>query len=350
MASTVSVSILPAGTALSRYLMCKGLGGLYQIAADAREWRQVPQVVECLQAEFLETKAAMAPGTTTDATWASPLVSYGIAAEAMALLRDKSILGALAGRMRKVPFKTKVPRETGTGTGGAWVGEGSSTPVAASAYDAIQQEAYKAGKIVVLSRELLKIGDPDAEKTVRETVMAGLAAYLDGQFLTPTVTLAAALRPAAITNGATAVTSTGTTAAQISADLAALLAAITTSGGALTWIMKRKTMATIAAALGATSGLPVTLYGLPVITSDNSPAQITLVDASQILYSDDGDITLDKSENAALQMESTPVDPQVAATVMTSLYQFNLWAVKAMKYLAYLRAHDGSVSYMTVTY
>ena len=50
------------------------------------------------------------------------------------------------------------------------------------------------------------MGDPDAERTVRETVIAGVAAYLDGQFLTNTVTLSADLRPAAITNGATAVT------------------------------------------------------------------------------------------------------------------------------------------------
>jgi hypothetical protein len=58
---------------------------------------------------------------------------------------------------------------------------------------------------VVLSEELLKPGDPDAERTVRETVIAGVAAFLDGQFLTNTVTLSANLRPAAMTNGATAV-------------------------------------------------------------------------------------------------------------------------------------------------
>jgi HK97 family phage major capsid protein len=131
-----------------------------------------------------------------------------------------------------VPFRTNVARETGSGTGGSWVGEGLSTPVAATAYGTLIQEAYKAQVIVVLSNELLRLGDPASERTVRQTVTAGVTAYLDAQALTNTVTLVANTRTAAITNGATAVTSTGTTAEQINADLTGLLAAVTTPGPA----------------------------------------------------------------------------------------------------------------------
>src|SRR4029453_2816525 len=213
------------------------------------------------------------------------------------LLRGASIIGQLEGRMRRVPLRTKVPRETGSGTGGAWVGQGLATPVAATAYDTLTQEAYKASKIVVLSEDLLKFGDPDAERTVRETVIAGIAAFLDSQFLTNTVTLTADLRPAAITNGATAVVSTGPTAAQINADLAGLLAAITTDGAGLTWIMKPTTAFRIAATIGGTVtvDIPRTLFGIPLLLSVNSPAQITLVDAAHILYSDPGAIDVDAS-------------------------------------------------------
>jgi HK97 family phage major capsid protein len=104
------------------------------------------------------------------------------------LQRDASILGALEGRFRRVPFRTHVARETGTGTGGAWVAEGASTPVAATAYDTLSQEAYKAQTIVALSNELLQLGNPAAERTVRQTVTAGVTAYLDAQLLTNTVT------------------------------------------------------------------------------------------------------------------------------------------------------------------
>ena len=147
--------------------MVMGLGGLSAIDRDAKVWRQTPEVLECLREEFLTMKAAQPPGTTSDATYASPLAAYGIAAEALALLRGLSIIGALEGKMRRVPFRTKVPRETGSGTGGAWIAEGLSTPLVATAFDTIQQEVYKAGKIVPLSKELLKVGNPDAERTVR---------------------------------------------------------------------------------------------------------------------------------------------------------------------------------------
>ena len=161
--------------------------------------------------------------------------------------------------------------------------------MAATAYGTLIQEAYKAQVIVVLSNELLRLGDPASERTVRQTVTAGVTAYLDAQALTNTVTLVANTRPAAITNGATAVTSTGTTAPQMNADLAGLLAAVTTPGP-LVWIMKPTTAYRIAATIGGTAAVnvPHTLFGIPLVLSANSPAQVTLLDPSAILYSDDG--------------------------------------------------------------
>lgn len=344
------VSVLPTGTAFSRYLMCLGASRGDSLAARmmAERFKDTPTVTATLE---LTTKAAVAAGTTTDATFAGPLAVYGIAGEALSLLRGTSILGALESKFRRAPFRTKVARETGSGTGGAWIGEGLGTPVAATAYDTLSQEAYKAGKIVVLSDELLRLGDPDAERTVRETVIAGVGAYLDGQLLTNTVTLSAGLRPAAITNGATAVTSTGSTAAQMTADLNGLIAAITTTGAALTWIMRPLTAARIAATLGVSAtGLPNSLFGIPTILSANSPQQITLVDAANVLYSDTGGINIDTSTQALLELESVPTEPTAASTVLTSLYQKNLWAVRVTRWLAYLRAQTGAVSYMTVTY
>lgn len=352
--ATRSISLLPAGTAFSRYLMGKCIAerdGWSKAIDAAQQWRNTPHVLAALE-DDMHHKAAVAPGMTTDATWAGPLAMHGIASEALTLLRGASIIGALEGRMRRVPFRTSVSRETGSGTGGAWVGEGFSTPAASTAYDTLSQEAYKAGKIIVLSRELLDLGNPDAERTVRETVVAGVAAYLDAQFLTATVTLSANLRPAAITNGATEVVSTGATAAAINADLAGLLAAITTGGAGLVWIMRPLTAYKIAATIGGTAAadIPRTLFGIPLVLSANSPQQITLVDAAHILYSDDGGFELSISDKAALQMDSAPTDPAVAATVFVSLFQRNLWGVRVTRWLAYLRAQSGAVAWMTVTY
>ena len=104
--------------------------------------------------------------------------------------------------------------------------------------------------------------------------MPAFAAYLDGQFFTNTVTVSADLRPAAITNGATAVTQSGVTANAIEADLTALLAAITTGGAGLVWIMRPLTAYKIAAMLGGTAAdIPRTLFGIPLVLSANSPLQ-----------------------------------------------------------------------------
>jgi HK97 family phage major capsid protein len=344
------VSSLPDGTALSRYLMVLGesRGDSHRALLLAEQWPTTPTV----KATFdLAIKGAVAPGTTSDATFAGPLAVHGIGGEALQLLRGSSILGALESKFRRVPFRTTVARETGSGTGGSWVGEGLSTPVAATAFDALSQEAYKASVIVVLSNELLRLGDPAAERSVRESVIAGVGAFLDAQLLTNTVTLVANTRPAAITNGATAVTSTGTTAAQMNADLAALLAALTTPGP-LAWIMQPKTAYRIAATIGGTAAVnvPHTLFGIPLVLSANSPAQVTLLDPSQILYSDNGGIEIDSTEQAALQMDGVLTDPAVAATVFTSLWQNNLWGVRVTRWISYLRAQTGSVAYMTVSY
>lgn len=344
------VSALPFGSAFSRYLMVLGAGkgDMQTELMLAERFKDSPQVYATLD---LRTKAAVSAGTTTDATFAGPLAMYGVAHEALTLLRGASILGALEPKFRRVPFRTKVARETGSGTGGAWIGEGLSTPVAATAYDTLQQEAYRAGKIVVLSKELLKLGDPDAEREVRTTVIAGVGAFLDEQLLTNTVTLSAGLRPAAITNGATAVTSTGSTAAQMTADLNGLIAAISTTGAALTWIMRPLTAARISATLGAAAAdIPRTLFGIPLTLSANGPQQITLVDAANILYSDDGGFDVSISEQANIQLDDAPTDPAVAASVFVSLFQRNLWGVRVTRWLAYLRAQTGAVSYMTVTY
>ena len=160
--------------------------------------------------------------------------------------------------------------------------------MATTAFDTVTQEAYKAGVIVVLSKELLPAGDPDAERTIRETVVSGLAAFIDQQFLLPTVTFAARSAPAAITNGATEVPHRY----QRGPDQCGPGAPARRGHDAwpADWIMRPGTAARIAATIGGTAAVnvPRTLFGIPLILSANSPAQITLLDPSQILYSDDG--------------------------------------------------------------
>ena len=348
-----TVSALPTGTALSRFIMAKALSRGDSMAAQviSERWLEVPQVRATLE---LETKASISPGTTTDATFAGPLAVYGVSNEALAIERGVSIVGQLIPKMRRVPFRVKVAAETGSGSAGAWVAEGAATPVTKSAYASLSQEVYKAQTICVLSQELLLVGNPDAEATIRTTATAGMAAFLDGQFLTPSVTLSAGLRPASITNGAPAVTSTGSTASPINSDLGMMLANISTSGAGLVWIMRPMTAYRIAAAGGAAAAdIPRTLFGIPMILSLNSPSQITLVDASTILYSDTGAIDIATTDQASLIMDTDPdavVQANAAAAVHTSLWQADLFAVRVSRWVSYQAARTGGVTFMAVTY
>lgn len=344
------VSALPPGTAVSRYLIALvfGDGDRYRELNAADYWRDTPQVKASLE---LRLKAAVASGSTTDATWAGPLAPYGIASEALTIMRGLSILGALEEKMQKVPLHVKIPRETGAGITGGWVGPGAPVPVQATAFATIIEEHFKYGVIVPLSQELFQFSNPSAEATIRRTVLGGLAAAIDNQLLLPTVAVSAGVNPASITNGSTEITTTGTTAAQIAADLAGMIAAVTTPGP-LVWIMKPKTMYRIALVLGSqAAGLPNTLFGIPVIASINSPAQIALIDPGAILYSDTGQFDLDVSKQAMVQLDTAPTDPPVAATVYQSLYQANLVGVKALRWLAWLNpTPTTSASFMTVAY
>lgn len=80
--------------------------------------------------------------------------------------------------------------------------------------------------------------------------------------------------------------------------------------------------------------------------SDNVGDRIVLIEASEVLLAD-GLIELDVSTQATLAMNTTPDDPSTAATVMRSLYQENLVAVKALRFITWKRARATSAAYIS---
>lgn len=346
---TRSLVALPPGAAVARYISALAVndGHLHKAAAYAAAWRDTPQVENAFQ--YL-IKAAVAPGTTTDSAWAGPLAVTSVGGEALSLLRGRSIVAMLEPRLRRTDFNVKVPRDTTTATLAAWVSEAAPSPAAALSFSLVGPVPMtKAAVIVAVTRDLLTLGTPGSLRAINTAIMGAVAQFIDVSFLDP-ASAAATGKPASITNGATAITSTGATAAAITTDLNAMLAAITTTGGALTWVMKPTTLAKIAGALGTVSGLPTTLYGLPVIASSNSPQQVTLLDGEAVLYADDGGIELDVSKNMTVQLDTAPTSPADATVVPMSGWQVNVVGIKAVRYIGWLRAVSGSVSYMVTAY
>jgi hypothetical protein len=83
-----------------------GRGDSYTELVLAEKFKDSPTVHATLE---LQTKAAMAVGSTTAATWVGPLAAYGIASEA--LVRGASIIGALEGKMRGRNGSAVFPRK-----------------------------------------------------------------------------------------------------------------------------------------------------------------------------------------------------------------------------------------------
>ena len=157
----------------------------------------------------------------------APLAPYGVAEEAITIMRGMSILGALEAKMQSVPLHVKVPVETGAGITGGWVAAGGAIPVQKTAFATIVEEHFKFGVIVPLAEELVNMSDPAAVPTIIRTVLGGLATAIDNQFLTADRRgLGWRQSGQSILNGSTEITTTGTTAAQIAADLAGMLAAV----------------------------------------------------------------------------------------------------------------------------
>ena len=348
---------VPKGTVFTRYVMAiaSGKGDYMRTIEYAKQWKdQTPEVVQMVE---LQLKAAVAPGTTTDATWAGPLVQVQpLVDEFLELLRPRTFLGRIPG-LRNVPFNVSVPSQTGGGTYG-WVGQNKPKPVTSAAFATVSLGFNKASGIIVITEELARSSRPSAEETVRQEMIAGISQFLDTQFIDPAVAAVAGTNPASVTNGAPATAATGVTGAAARADLVALINAQTAAGIPLeesVLLMSESTAFALGASLNALSqplfpGVTIQggmIMGIPLVVSNNVGNRIVLLHAPSILYADDGGVSVDVSREASLQMDSAPTDPTDATTVMVSLWQRNLIGLRAERFITWVRARTGSVRLIT---
>ncbi|HJW51310.1 MAG TPA: phage major capsid protein [Burkholderiaceae bacterium] len=367
---------LKPGTTFARYVMAliASRGNMMQAEQIARNyWRDsTPQLADLFKAigqfgsahDFVtQNRSAVLVGTTTSSTWAGVLTyATNMASEFIELLRPATIIGQLNG-LRRVPFNVRLTRQLTGITSAGWVGEGLSKPVGSLTLDAVLLPWAKVAVIVAMTEELARFSDPSAETLVTEEMKRAIAQFLDLQFIDPAITPTAGVRPGSITNGITPITSTGPTLANITADLATMLSAMASANVPMTapaWIMHTRTAIYLSLLRSTTdtllfptmSGEQKTLLGYPVVTSTASPlgagpgflGQIILVDQAQIFLADDGNITLDVSREASIQMDTAPATPP---TPLTSLWQQNLIGIKAERYIYWMRRYDPAVQLLT---
>lgn len=370
-------------TAFTRYCMAIGAarGNRWEALETAKQWHdQTPEVELALSIDIPKSmsnpndfihKAAVGAGTTTDATWASPLIAYSVmASEYIELLRPATIVGRFGTdgipSLRRVPFNIQMPRST-AGTSMNWVGENAPKPVTNMAFDTVQLRWAKAAGIVILTDELVRFSSPAAEAIVRGDMVRAMAQFLDRQFVDPTVAAVTNVSPASITNGVTAVTRTGTNQAAWVVDATTLLttflsANLSTVGGV--WIMSQRQalgFSLMLNALGQRFYPDITptggsLMGYPVIASENVPSvggspadgtPIIFAVAPEIMLADDGQVVIDASNQASVNMDSAPDSPPSASTILVSLWQMNMTGLRAERWINWLKARSTAVGYIS---
>jgi hypothetical protein len=94
-----------------------------------------------------------------------------------------------------------------------------------------------------------------------------------------------------------------------------------------------------------------TFFGLPVVTSESAGLtdasaaghMVALVNAPEILLADDGQVAIDVSREASVQMDDAPTNPPVAGTVFQSFWQQNLIGIKAERFITWAKARSTAV-------
>ena len=315
----------------------------------------------------LVNKAAVPAGTTQDGNWAAPLVGDGtdVIADFVEFLRPRTILGRFGQDgvpgLRRVPFNVPLVGQTEGGEG-YWVGEGKAKPLTRFGFERNILDIFKVANIAVVTEELLRRSNPAAEAMLRDSLASAIAARLDTDFINPAKAAVAGVSPASITNGLTAVTSSGGDADAIRADIRALMATFIAANNAPTsgvWIMGSVTALALSmmvnplgqpefAGVSMTGG---TFNGMPVIVSDYIPAgTVVLANANDIYLADEGGIQVDMSREASLEMADNPAhnsDTPTGATALVSMFQTNSVAFRVERFINWARRRPSAVAVLT---
>lgn len=317
-----------------------------------------------------QVKAAVAAGTTTEATWALPLVAYTqFSGDFVNYLRPQTIIGKFGSggipALRPIPFNVHVRGQTSGGSA-YWVGQGAPAPLTKFDFNDVQMGYTKLATISTITEELLRLSDPSAEMLVRDGLRDAIVAKIDETFIDPAIAAVSNVSPASVTNGVTAIVSSGNDADAIRADVKSAMTTFIAANNAPTagvWIMSATvalSLSLIRNPLGAKEFPEITMLGgrfegLPVIVSeyiqaDSAGSYVVLANASDIWLADNGIVTVDASNQVSLQMLDNPTNNSsgsTTATSMISMWQTGTVAYKAERWINWKKRRNSAVTYVS---
>lgn len=356
-----TVEKLEPGILAARYIMCLGVAkGNLAVAAQLAE-RHYPlseSIVKTLKyqaegadiSQMFMQKATVPAGTTTDSTWAAPLVvAQNWGGDFVEYLRPRTLIGQ--AQFRPVPFNVAIGGQTSGGTA-KWTGEGKSKP--ATKFDFIRYTtAYtKVAAISVVTKELLRLSDPSAEALVRDGLADAVIERIDSDLFDPDIAAVAGVNPAGLLNGVTPVAGpSGTDPDDFQAAIDRLWAPWdSTMMGArpayYTTPAAARRLAGLRDALGNRAypnmsntggnidGIPVRVSQYLANNGGSGGAPFILVDESEIWLADDGSVTLDFSDHATIEMTDVPVGSSSATVTSNGAPFVNMFQTNSRAFLA----------------
>jgi len=330
--------------------------------ARKRSWGRVAEALESIadgrqpgELDAFRARAAVGAGTSYDASWAGPLTAARIlASEFVDFLRPLHVAGRVP--FRQVDFNVKFAGAT-SGTSAAFVGEGMPLALTRQDFASLTLGYAKLQAMTLQTDELIRFGSPNAAATISADLANACAYALDYALLNPDKSAVADVSPASLTNGGQQIASSGTTIANLVADMKSALRYIDSAGIPVSqcwWILSQSVAIHLATALGSTS-VPAfadfaldgsgRLFGLPAVVSGalitgNSPTEglIVLVHPDSVAYASDQTADIEVSSEAALEASDVPSG---GAQSLRSLWQQNETAIKVTRYANWImrRSH-----------
>lgn len=279
-------------------------------------------------------KTAVGAGGTS--AWGSTLVTPAELGRGMldvsrplVLLFRLLLLGA-----RAVPFNIRIPRVTSEAEGFTYITGGQAIPCLRASLDSSTLRLATAGGIWIVTEELARFGGAP----LRDHFRGGISKALNRLFVDPANAGAAdPVEPASITYNVTPVAASSGDPVE---DLRTALRAYVADGGNIsTAVILISSANASALALRSNandgpdfSGLTVgggTLAGLPCLASDALQDQIVVLDSTQLLVADSGELDVDLATSASIEMSDSPTQNTANGTGASVV---SLWQANAVAY------------------
>jgi HK97 family phage major capsid protein len=312
----------------------------------ATQARALPPIIDALKAMqggrvTQVIKAATAAGTTTG--WGVDLAAYEILQDAfLASLRNISIFESALPFMMNGPLHVSYPIVT-TGPTATTVGEGQVKPVSKMTITRMDLTEKKTSVIVPLSDELVRHATNGLSYFQREMIPSVTVA-IDNSFLSE------------ITSGISTSPSNGGTSIAVLQDIDNAVRSITRRSSSKIFLAVSPDIAAAWAFKLTTTGALTfpdmmtpnggTVQGCQVVATDAVSQQIIAFDAGQIGVADFG-IDLDQSNEASIQLDTSPDSPPGATSPYISAWQLNLTLARATRYWGVKRSNNTCVSVIT---